>query len=130
MSVTRIYHIYNQPGHRIRDSFFPSITYHFERPYNPELNPDVKPYIATLVIRRADLTGTHEYTEVIVTCDTLRHCEREILGQESDGIFENTRTWYVIDVTDKKRPLELVSVGKYIEWHRDALNNWLDQEAI
>lgn len=79
--VTRIWRVYGVDGHRQRETFNRSMVYDFSN--NEE----------TRIIRvlNADLTGTHEYSEVIISRDTAKECEEELYGQLCDGIFENSR---------------------------------------
>ena len=39
----------------------------------------------------SDITGTNDYSLVKITRNTEEECELEIIGQVSDGIFENSR---------------------------------------
>lgn len=80
--VTKGYKVYGVHGHRQRESFFPSRKHDFTK--------DGKTRI--IEIQNSDITGTNEYSIVKITCDTAEECEREIWGQVSDGIFENSRT--------------------------------------
>ena len=82
MAVTRIWKVYRIGGHRQRESFMKSHTYNFTKGNN----------VRVISVANADLTGTHEYSVVTITCSTAELCQKELDGQLSDGIFENSRT--------------------------------------
>lgn len=88
--VKATYHIYGREGHRQRESFHKSCSYDFSTQNN----------IRLIEIENSDKTGTHDYSRVIITRNTLQDCRDEMEGQLSDGIFENSRTGKVelIDV--------------------------------
>lgn len=48
-----------------------------------------KDRLRMLEIRNADLTGTHKYSEVEITCSVEGSCSEEFDHQISDGFFEN-----------------------------------------
>lgn len=48
-----------------------------------------KDRLRKLEIRNADLTGTHKYSEVEITCSVEGSCSEELDYQISDGFFEN-----------------------------------------
>jgi len=68
--------------HRIKTSFEPSVDHDFSR--------DGK--TRKLSLRCSDLTGTNDFVELVIECDTEEECLAELNGQLSDGIFENCRT--------------------------------------
>ena len=55
-------------------------------------------YTRFITVLNADVTGTNEYSLVIITRDTEEECFDELDGQLSDGIFENSRTGFVKEV--------------------------------
>lgn len=79
--VTRTWKVYGIDGHRQRHSFVPSYVWNFSK--------DNKTRI--IEVENSDKTGTNEYTIVRITRDTADECERELYGQISDGIFEDSR---------------------------------------
>ena len=79
--TTRSWKVYGAPGHRQRVSFRPSFKYDFSK----------NGIIRIIEVDNCDITGTNDYSIVRITCDTAEECERELLGQISDGIFENSR---------------------------------------
>lgn len=79
--VTRAWKVYGGIGHRQKESFNPSYVYDFSRGDKTRI----------IAVHNSDKTGTNEYSVVIITRDTAEECERELKGQISDGIFENSR---------------------------------------
>ena len=75
--------VYGAEGHRQRESFFPSTAF---------LNHNGH-YV---VVLNADKTGTNDYARVIITAPTFLDCVRDLMGQISDGIFENSKTGKVL----------------------------------
>lgn len=88
MAVTKVYRVYGENGHRQRESFRESYKYDFSTRGNKRV----------IEVRNADKTGTHEYTEVAITRNTAEECRKELAGQISDGIFENSRTGEIVEV--------------------------------
>lgn len=82
MSVTRAWRVYGAEGHRQRESFAASHEFVCSREAGEE---------SLVTVLNADVTGTHEYSLVIVTGVSAEACERELLAQVDDGIFENSR---------------------------------------
>lgn len=82
--VAVTFRVYGNYGHRQKHSFSPSYTWDFSR------GNDVR----IIEVRNADLTGTHNYSEVVITRNSKEECFDEISGQISDGIFENCRCGY------------------------------------
>ncbi len=80
--VTKKWMVYGAEGHRQRESFHPSVRYDWS---NDETGTRI------VELQNADITGTNDYTVVIITRDTEELCDREFDGQLSDGIFENSR---------------------------------------
>ena len=88
------YRVYGMDGHRQRESFFPShsfVTY-----------DGVK-----ISVRNCDTTGTNDYSEVeIITPDDCeRDCYRVLMGQISDGIFEESRTGEIVELESDYKPM-------------------------
>ena len=88
MAVTKAFKVYGQDGHRQRESFCKSYSDDFSR----------ENYTRFITVLNADVTGTNEYSLVIITRDTEEECFDELNGQLSDGIFENSRTGFVKEV--------------------------------
>ena len=88
MAVTRAWKVYGTPGHRQRESFSESYKYNFS-------NDDETRIIE---VQNSDITGTNEYSIVIITCDTAAACAAELNGQITDGIFENSRTGLIEEI--------------------------------
>jgi hypothetical protein len=81
--TTRTWRVYGAEGHRQKESFEKSYTWDFS---------NEKEGTRIIEVRNADKTGTNDYTEVAITCDTAEKCYTEFMGQLTDGIFENRRT--------------------------------------
>lgn len=92
MAVTRTWRVYGRDGHRQKESFRPSYVYDFTDSYYHRGETMV------IDVKNSDKTGTNDYTEVSITADTAEACERELWGQISDGIFENSRVGKVEEV--------------------------------
>ena len=70
--------VYGADGHRQRESFADSFSFN-------TING------ACIMIRNYDMTGTHEYTKVIVLSKNEKLCDEEFEAQLTDGIFENSK---------------------------------------
>lgn len=79
--MTKIFRIYGIDGHRQQESFNPSYTYDFSKDSVTRI----------IEVRNADITGTNDYTELVITRNSEQECYDELNGQLSDGIFENVR---------------------------------------
>ena len=73
------WNVYGADGHRQRESFANSFSFN-------TMND------ARIFIENYDMTGTHEYTKVIVLAKNEKLCNEEFEAQLTDGIFENCRT--------------------------------------
>ena len=73
------WHVYGADGHRQRESFADSFSFN-------TMNG------AYIMIRNYDMTGTHEFTKVIVLAKNEKLCDEEFETQLTDGVFENSRT--------------------------------------
>lgn len=82
MAVTRAWKIYGKDGHRQRESFGESYRLDFTEDNN----------VRILEVLNSDITGTNEYSIVIITRNTAEECESTLFGQIDDGAFENSRT--------------------------------------
>lgn len=80
---TRSWKVYGVEGHRQSESFCKSLKYDFS---------NEKEGIRIIEVENADKTGTNEYSIIRITRDTAKECAKELDGQLSDGIFENSRT--------------------------------------
>ena len=84
----RVYGMFDgEVRHRNRWSFEPSRDFDFRESRN-----------VTMHVSCADETGTHDYVDVTIDAEDEYSCVREILAQDSDGIFENCRTGKIIDI--------------------------------
>lgn len=67
--------------HRMRESFFPSRIYDFSEEKTPRI----------IEVHGSDITGSNMYIDVIITSTSEDECDRELLSQMSDGLFECSR---------------------------------------
>ena len=79
-AVTRSWRIWGVDGHRQRESFNPSVQFEFSK------GEDVR----IVMIENADITRTNDYSIIRITRNSVEECEKELWGQLSDGIFENS----------------------------------------
>ena len=86
--VTRTWKVYGVEGHRQRESFCNSYRYDFSN------DGDVR----IIEVLNSDETGTNDYSVIRITRNTAAECQKELEGQISDGIFENSRTGYIEEV--------------------------------
>lgn len=87
-TVKRTWMVYGKDGHRQRESFRPSHHHDFS----------VGNIIRRINVMNADITGHYEYTVVEIERNTAEECERELMGQISDGIFENSAVGRIEEV--------------------------------
>ena len=73
------WNVYGADGHRQRESFSDSFSFN-------TING------ACIMVRNYDMTGTHEYTKVIVLAKNEKLCDEDFEAQLTDGIFENSIT--------------------------------------
>lgn len=93
--------VYGAEDHRQRTSFAPSSEIRWREITKPEAWDGV---IITR-IKNSDQTGTNEYSIVEVIAETEQDALKELLGQISDGAFENCRVGYVeIHTEEMKEP--------------------------
>lgn len=81
-----LYVVFGADGHRQRESFNNSWKFETER--------------AAVEIFNSDRTGSNLYTLMQITAETFEACRREMEGQITDGVFENSRTGEIIEITD------------------------------
>lgn len=84
--TTKIYKVYGLEGHRQRASFAPSGIIH---PLDTT---------ATIAEINSGITGTNEYTVLLIQAESLEEYISRLEGQLSDGIFENCRVGRVEEV--------------------------------
>lgn len=91
--VSRIWKVYGKDGHRQRESFGKSTVLDCSGSYDSD--------IRIIEVINSDITGTNEYTVVRVTRETSQECLNEFEGQLGDGIFENSNTGEIVEITDE-----------------------------
>ena len=77
--IRKEWKVYGVNGHRQRESF--SNSYSFKTLDG-----------AFIEVRNADMTGTHDYSLVIISAENEKICDEVFEAQLTDGIFENSRT--------------------------------------
>lgn len=87
--ITRTWKVYGADGHRQRESFFNSHKHDFTEDNN----------IKIIEVQNSDQTGTNEYSIIKITRNTAEECLETLEGQLSDGIFENSITGEIIEIT-------------------------------
>lgn len=78
--------IFGADGHRQRESFNSSWKFETER--------------AAVEIFNSDRTGSNMYSLMQITAEDFEACREEFSGQLSDGVFENSRTGEIQEITD------------------------------
>lgn len=78
--------VFGTDGHRQRESFNKSWSFETER--------------AVVEVFNRDRTGSNLYTLMQITAETFEDCREEFNGQLSDGVFENSRTGDIQELTD------------------------------
>ena len=96
--TTKTYRVYGIDGHRQRYAFCESGKYDWSEGDDTRI----------IELKNADVTGTHEYTEISITRNTAKECNDELIGQISDGFFENCRVG------------KIVEVWKWTQWKSDG----------
>ena len=86
--VTMAWKVYGRDGHRQRASFGKSFVWDFSTEENPRI----------IEVENSDKTGTNEYCVVRITRNTEDECRRELDGQISDGLFEDSRVGDVVEL--------------------------------
>ena len=86
--TTKVFKVYGLSGHRQRESFNKSYAHDFSE----------NGITRSIIVLNADVTGTNDYSVVIINRDSAEDCYDELDGQLSDGIFENSRTGKVEEV--------------------------------
>ena len=86
--TTRAWRVYGRENHRQRESFNESYKYDFTE------GSDIR----IIEVENADITGTNDYSIIKITMNTPELCEKELEGQLSDGIFENSTYGNVVEI--------------------------------
>lgn len=73
--------IYGAEGHRQRMSFSKSVKFETDKG-------------SEVIILNSDVTGTNDYSLVIIKADTELDCFHEMQAQIDDGYFEDSRVSY------------------------------------
>ena len=87
-TITRTWLVYGLPGHRQRESFYPS--YKCDFPENEVTR--------IIEVENSDKTGTNDYSRITITRDSYDECEDELWGQITDGFFENSNVGNVFEL--------------------------------
>ena len=88
-TITRAWKVFGSDGHRQRESFYPSYEYDFSCSRDG---------VRKITVDCADKTGTNDYVVVTITRNTAKECKDELMGQITDGIFENCRVGKVEEI--------------------------------
>lgn len=87
--MTRFFRVYGILGHRQRESFSKSYSF-----------TDCKG--VSYVVFNSDITGTNDYTELVVSGGSNEIIDDSLRGQLSDGIFENSNFGDVCEYTTEE----------------------------
>ena len=79
--VKMTWKVYGAVGHRQKVSFEPSVKYDWS------IGEDTR----IVELQNSDITGTNDYSVIIITRNTEISCRAELAAQLSDGIFESSR---------------------------------------
>lgn len=87
---TKHFRVYPLEGHRLKESFNESYSLNFSKPDK----------IRVINVFNSDITGTNDYTDIVITCDDPESCDREMEGQFTDGIFENCNCSHYVVINE------------------------------
>ena len=93
--ITMIWEVYGVEGHRQRESFFPSFEIDLKK--CGEYSRSIK-----IEVFNSDKTFTNLFSIVKITAESEEDCRAELLGQITDGIFENSRVGEIKEVKTLK----------------------------
>lgn len=99
--------VFGADGHRQRESFNKSWSFETER--------------AAVEIFNSDRTGSNLYTLMQITAEDFEACRLEMEGQITDGVFENSRTGEIQELTDGSF---LHGDGVEFTFRQAAAGNW------
>lgn len=86
--MTKKWRIFGKDMHRQALSFEESFYWNWSTDYD----------LRILSCDCSDRTGSNEYVDLTITRNTAEECDRELYGQLSDGIFENTSYGVVMEL--------------------------------
>lgn len=86
-AITKRFRVYGYDGHRQKVSFSPSVRYDWSK--------DGK--IRIVDVANSDRTGTHNYTELVITAENPYE---ELEAQLFDGLFEDSRVGKVVEIVN------------------------------
>lgn len=115
--ATRVWKVYGAEGHRQRESFNSSQLYDFSTSESGN--------IRLIRVYNSDMTGTNEYTIVSITRNTPEECFDELIGQISDGIFENCRVGKFEEVENFESFADIIHLCCY-DFIKSLLNSISD----
>ena len=95
----KVYHVYGEYGHRQRESFYES--YELLNEYNNSI----------ICVNNSDMTGTNDYSEIVIIAKSEKECDEILDVQLTDGIFENSRTGKVIAIRTEPVRIEILDNG-------------------
>ena len=95
----KVYHVYGEYGHRQKESFYESYEL---------LNENNNTIIC---INNSDITGTNDYSEIVIIAKNEKECDEILDVQLTDGIFENSKTGKVVAVRNEQMNIEILDNG-------------------
>ena len=99
IGCSKVYHVYGEYGHRQRESF--SESYELLNEKNNTM----------ICVHNSDMTGTNDYTEIVIIAKSEKECDEILDVQLTDGIFENSRTGKVITIRTESVRIEILDNG-------------------
>lgn len=108
-TITKTYRVYGENGKDQEATYAKSTT----------IVGTSKDRLRKLEIRNVDLTGTHQYSEVEITCSTEGNCGEELDHQISDGFFENDLVGDIKEISYKD-PYKVEQLWKMLKAEIDA----------
>lgn len=99
--------VFGADVHRQRESFNKSWSFETER--------------AAVEIFNSDRTGSNMYSLIQITAEDFEACREEFIGQLGDGVFENSRTGEIQELTDGDF---LTGDGTEFTIRQAAAGNW------
>ena len=108
-TIKKTYRVYGENGKDQEATYAKSIT----------IVGTSKERLRKLEIRNADLTGTHKYSEVEITCSAEGDCGEELDHQISEGFFENDLVGDIKEISYKD-PYKVEQLWKMLKAEIDA----------
>lgn len=93
MAVSKSWLVYGAEGHRQRMAFRESVRWDWS---------NEKDGTRIFEALNFDKTGTYDYSLIKITRNTAEECMAELIGQLTDGYFENSRVGNVVEISEEE----------------------------